>query len=383
MENRTVHINGVDITTGALGQPMDDAFDQLYAAFFGRKLPSVDDEFNTATFQYFDSYINNINSPAAHDHYFMCFSPIWNALLALGKLGMAERLWELAYEPVQQWEQDHPGELIDKGYLCYMWGGTTLLNGNLDRGYLLIHQAVVEDSRTSQHPNPPTPSYALVSLDDEKPDQAFRDWVTEQRIFLEGFVRDYAVTHHRSLTIDDVKRKFLKQPLDYDAVFLLTFTVARLCGISGLASQAKRNPFAGQIQLDLLFDLLLVIETAIRNVNPIKKKKGKNGKISTLTFYDQALFLLRKAGYPHEKHVADVHRQFKNNLQAAIQDALDGTLQANSVRLDQLQCDVHLSYELRNRRAHDIATVPAIWNNFDRVQRAVFRSFCATVDFLY
>jgi hypothetical protein len=381
---RTVHIRGVDIATYTLGQPMDDAFDRLYAAFFGKGLQSVDDEFRVAAFQYFDSYINNnVHSPAAHDHYFICLTPIWNALLASGRLGMAERLWELAFEPVQQWEQAHPGELIDKGTLCYFWGGTALLSGNLDRGYLLIHQSVEEDSRTSRQQNPLTPSYAIVSLDDEKPDQAFRHWVIEQATFLEGFVRDYATTHHRSLTIDDVKRKFLKQPPNYDAIFLLTFTVARLHGISGLPDQAKRNPFAAQIQLNLLFDLLLVIEVAIRNVNPVKVKKGKNGKISNLMFYDQALFLLRSAGHPHEKNVGDVRHQFENNFQAAIQDALDGTLKANSVVLDRLQCDVHLSYELRNRGAHEIETVPAIWNNFDRVQRAVFRSFCATVDFLY
>lgn len=297
-------------------------------------------------------------------------------------LGMAERLWELAFEPVQQWEQIHPGELIDKGVLCYFWGATALLTGNLDRGYLLIHQSVEEDGRTSGTQNPLTPSYALVSLDYEKPDQAFRNWVIEQATFFDGFVHDYAATHHRSLALDDVKRKFLERPPNCDAIFLLTFTIARLHGISGLADQAKRNPFAGQIQLTLLFDLLLVIEVAIRHANPTKQVI-KNGKKSDLTFYDQALFLLRRAGHRYEKHIANVHRQFKNNFEAAIQDALDGKLKANSVLLDQLQCDMHLSYELRNRGAHEIETVPTIWNNFDRVQRAVFRCLCATIDFLY
>jgi hypothetical protein len=62
-------------------------------------------------------------------------------------------------------------------------------------------------------------------------------------------------------------------------------------GISGLPDQAKRNLFAGQIELNLLFDLLLVIEVAIRHINPVKKDKTY--------FSEQAKFLLQRAGPRH------------------------------------------------------------------------------------
>ena len=373
---RTVQLAGGDVTTLTLGQPMDGAFDRLYAAFFEKEVRSVDDEFRAATFQYFDRYINDVNAPAAHDHYFICFTPIWNAFMSSRRLDVAERVWELAFEPVQQWERAHPGELIDKGTLFYFWGSTTLLRGNLDRGYLLIHQSVEEDSRTSGEQIPLTPSYAVVSLDYEKPDQAFQFWPVEQASFLEVFVHDYVTTYHRPLTIDDVKRKFLNKPPNYDAIFQLTFTLARLHGISGLPDQAKRNLFAGQIEMNLLFDLLLVIEVAIRHANPVKKDKTY--------FSEQAKFLLQSAGHPlHQRDFDGVHAQFDANFGAAIRDALDGTLKSKWVTLDPLQSDVHLAYELRNHGAHQIETVPIIWEDFDRVQRAVFRCLCATIDFLY
>jgi hypothetical protein len=94
---------------------MDDAFDRLYTAFFGSGLLAVNDEFKAAAFQYFDSYVNNVHSPAGHDHYFNCFTPIWNALLVSGRLDAAESVWELAFTPVQQWERAHPGAVIDRG----------------------------------------------------------------------------------------------------------------------------------------------------------------------------------------------------------------------------------------------------------------------------
>jgi hypothetical protein len=202
-----------------------------------------------------------------------------------------------------------------------------------------------------------------------------QEWVLTQASFFEAFVDDYAATHHRPLTIDDVKRRFFDSPPDYDAIFLLTFTVARLHGISGLPSQAKRNAFAGQIELNLLFDLLLVIDVAIRHVNPA---------INAKYFSEQASFLLQRAGHAlHQRDFQDVHAQFEADFGAAVRDALDGALKSRWVRLDRLQSDVHLAYELRNRGAHQIETVPIIWEDFDRVQRAIFRCLCATVDFLY
>jgi hypothetical protein len=167
--NRTVQIAGDTIVTHKLGQPMDDAFDHLYRAFEQGRL-AVDDNFKAAALHYFDRFVNSIHAPAAHDEYFNCFTPIWKSLLP-GVPDVAEKVWELAFDPVQQWEQANPGKLIDKGTLCYFWGATALLRGNLDRGYLLIHQSVEEDSRTSGLQIPPTPSYALVGLDYEKPDR--------------------------------------------------------------------------------------------------------------------------------------------------------------------------------------------------------------------
>ena len=51
--------------------------------------------------------------------------------------------------------------------------------------------------------------------------------------------------------------------------------------------------------------------------------------------------------------------------------------------LNRLQCDVAISYGIRNRGAHDVGTAAAIWTNFGSVQRAILRVLCATIDYLY
>jgi hypothetical protein len=371
---RTVLIDGrVPMTTYALGQAMDDAFDQQYAAFFENSF-KLSDEFKTASLKYFDDYANSPHAPAAHDHYFYCFTVIWNALRSAGRLEEAERIWKLAHEPAQEWEQAHPGQAVDKGALYYFWAMTALLRGSMDRGYVLMHQSVQEDSRTSGQPNPDTPSFALVSLNDDKTDQAFRQWVIDQAKFFEVFVGDYCTTYGRPFKIEDMKLKFLRNPPSADAVFQLTHAVARLREIAGLPEQSKRNSFVGQIQLNLLFDILLVVDNAIHQKNPTKWK-----------FSDHARYLLDRAGHGLKLNELqkEVHGQFKANFNAALKAALNGTFTIRAGVLDRLQCDVAVAYGLRNRGAHEIEAVPAIWKELDQVQRAVFRTFCATVDYLY
>jgi hypothetical protein len=69
---------------------MDGSFDRLYAAFFEKGIRSSDEKFRKTAFQYFDSYLHDVNAPAAHDNYFICFTPMWSAFMTSGRLDLAE-----------------------------------------------------------------------------------------------------------------------------------------------------------------------------------------------------------------------------------------------------------------------------------------------------
>jgi len=171
-----------------------------------------------------------------------------------------------------------------------------------------------------------------------------------------------------------VKHRFIDTPPSVDTVFLLTYTIARLRKIAELPGHVTSNPFAGQLQLNLLFDVTLVIDTAIKNKNQTQWQ-----------FIDHAEHLLAAAGHPLTiQQLGDVNAQFKSNFDAALQSALDGslTVQPNAT-LDRLQCDVALAYGLRNRGAHNLATAVTVRDRFHAVQEALFRVLCATIDYLY
>jgi hypothetical protein len=348
---------------------MDRAFDRLHAAYFGNA-PLAWEEFKAAALQYLDL---NAGTPSAHDAYFNAFTVIWQSVLDSGRLDHAEHIWKRALQPAQEWEQAHGGQL-HKGTPYYFWAMTSLLRGDLDQGYLLMHQSVEEDIRTSGQKTPDTPGYALVTLNFNKVEQAFRQWVLEQAAFLNELIKNYASTYQRALTIEDVKRRFIDTPPSIDAVFLLTYSIARLKKIAGLPEHVTSNPFAGQLQLNLLFDVTLVIDTAIKTKNQAQWK-----------FIDHAEHLLRMAGHQLTKQqLEDINGQFKDNFDAALQGALDGSLKVKSnTTLDRLQCDVALGYGLRNRGAHNLDTAVTIRNRFQSVQQALFRVLCATIDYLY
>lgn len=350
---------------------MDQRFDQLYAAYFGNASFRWE-EFTDAAMQYFDS---NAGSPAAAEAYFNNFTIIWNSILQRGgSLERAERIWEQALQPALRWERANAGHRLHNGTPYYFWGMTSLLAGNVDQGYLLIHQAVEEDIRTSGQPVPNTPAFALVSLNYKEEHQAFRQWVLQQTSFFSDLIKNYNTIHRRSLTVDDVKQRFIDTPPNVETVFLLTYTVARLMKIAALPGHFTTNSFAGQLQLNLLFDLTLVIDAGIKRRNPAGK-----------TFINHAEYLLAAVGHAlTNRELRDVNGQFKRDFEGTLVAALDTMLVLQPrTALDRLQCDVALVYGLRNHGAHNVEAAPTVWKRFQALQEAVFRVFCATIDYLY
>ena len=366
---RTLLITEHCIELAGMGQPLDGVFDSLYEAYYrSRALPWP--QLSAAAQKYFDA---DPTSSTAHNAYFENFSIIWGELFDARRYDDAERLWYDALIPALHWEDSHPGVFLHKGTPYYFWAMTLLIKGDIDRGYLLMHQAVEEDLRTSNQAAPDSPAYAFVSLDYEKTDQAFRTWVQAQAEFLANLLQDYDTTHQRTLTLDDVKHRFLEVPPSTDTLFLFTYTLDRFRNLTRLPEHTVNNPFAGQLRLNLLFDITLIVDSTI-------KPKSNSRK-----FIDHLEFLLKKAGSPlTSAQLRDINSQFKDGFDKALDASLDGTLSIEQTSpLNRLQCDVALTYGLRNHSAHSTSTANSIRTRFDNVQLAVFRTFFATIDQLY
>lgn len=81
----------------------------------------------------------------------------------------------------------------------------------------------------------------------------------------------YRATHRGNLTLDDVKHRFLDTPPSPETGSLFTYTLARLMNIARLPNIATTNRFSGQLEINILFDITLVVEEAIKDKNPTKR----------------------------------------------------------------------------------------------------------------
>jgi hypothetical protein len=363
-------ISGEQIVLSVLGPPLEPLFERFYQDYFsGQRLPW--EELATAASEYFDHHPDD---SVAHDAYFNNFVSLWQRMM-MGQLYVdAERVWEEALQPALDWEEDNPCERIHKGTPYYFWAMTVIMRRDMDRGYLLSHKALHEDIATSGQAQPNTPGYALVSLDDQRLEQAFRPWVVHQAQYVEDRINAYNAIHHRHLTLANIRQRFLTQPPSVDTLFLFTYTLARLMNVTDAPTHTRNNAFAGQMEINILFDLTLVIDASIKMKNP-----------GEWMFSRHVEHLLAAAGAPLTQHQLqnEINGAFKLRFDLTIQAALDGALTIPSTALSWLQCDIALAYGIRNFGAHNTGAAPSIYERFEEVQQALFNVLFATIEHLY
>lgn len=379
-----------------LGQSLNEAFDQLYSSFDSSHTLNFE-KLEKAAPRFFDSnHIKEkgeaqseiLRKATLHDSFFQKFTRIWIRYLDQRRLGYAEYFWKRVAELVLSWESQNLGCRIHKGTAYYFWAGTAILSGNLDKGYLLMHQALEEDKIT--HPNaqplPNTPSFVFVTLDYKDPRQTFKVWVEGQVKFIDKLLLEYRNSYSKHLTSDDFRSRFLKCLSEISLVVLFAYTLARFYNLAETPSYAQKSDFAGQLEMNLLFDLALIIEVAI------KQKSG----IMEGTLGNQINdYLLRDSRINSEftgwnNNTLGQLRDNKSKPDTTFQQSLNELLSTSpflfndgSQLTTRAEKDLALTYLIRNRGAHYVTPVEAIWERFTKLRQSLFNVLFLCVETLY
>jgi lipopolysaccharide biosynthesis regulator YciM len=148
--------------------------------------------------------------------------PLWQFLLQQGSYFYAEQLWEIAVSVSKKWEeQQNQNRKIHKGAGYYFWAATCILKEDLEKGFLLMHEALEEDRKNVNRINiQSTPAYSFVILDYEQQNQFFRKKVLEMAKFIEQKLNNYQTSRNGKLTMAEFKVKFLQNPGLIELVFL-------------------------------------------------------------------------------------------------------------------------------------------------------------------
>jgi hypothetical protein len=368
---REVLIGRRRIVCRDLGQEMNQVFNALFAEFFIAGSWSIVDsvEFRTAAWDFFDK----ANGSLDHNAFFETVSVICDRLVESNQQTSAEQLWQKVIELADKWESRNAPRRVHKGTPYYFWGQSALERGDLDCGYSLIHQAFLEDRSATQGKLPDLPALALITLNINKIYHAIQPWVKETSQVLERALAQYRSAYAKPLTYPDLHKRFLERPDAIESIFLLGYTVARLERLGKLPPYLQKSEFGGQLCLNLLFDLLLVIDSAT--------KPYSRGKY----FSDHAEFIAKTSGMSMTRNnLLEANSASNADVEKCVQDLLDQKLSTPSgFVFVGIERDVALSYVLRNTGAHSLIGLPAIGARMNDILQSAFNMLFLVVELLY
>ncbi len=363
-------IGGQAFSINSLDQQLDVEFLSLYSAYLSSATCSWDSFVAAA-----HAYLSKPSvSGGHHDEFFNNFTILWQHFLAAGQFDAAERIWAMACKIAWDWERANPGSLVHKGTPYYFWGMTALHRGDIDRGYALMHQALEEDVRESGQPFPDTPALSLATMNAEQPLQAAFDWVAQKAQVAQRHLESYRRASGKLLSYQDFNSRFLQHPPNRHAVYSLSYVLGRFSKLLGAPSQILESDFAAQLNMDLIFRLLQVLEVALKAKNP-----------SGVTFLPHALFLSQQAGLGIAKQeLLHVNTEARNDFEKTLRDLLDGAFAFPSGAIAAgLDRDVAVAYACRNYGAHQLLPVSTMIKRAEEIRQAVFNTLFLTVEVLY
>lgn len=340
------------VTIKSLDPALDAAFTDFYKSVLTGEMPN-EAQFDSAA----GAFLSETTQVSDHDDYFNNFTPLFQMHLQGQQFSAAEAVWPWALRPALALESSG-ASLIHKGTPYYFWGMTALLGDRLDVGYLLMHRAFEEDVRTHGSTAPNTPGWALLTLDNHRPDQAFRPWVQLQAKAVEKRVTRYNKLHGRTFDLTTMRIHFLAQPQYRESVQLYCYAMARVNRLLGLPPQLWEGPFPAQVAFDALFDICLVIDAVIHLKHP------SDWRFISLA---EALSSNASLGLSRAK-LGEINAVFQESFERALSKALDGTLTLNDGSLlGGLANSLAIAYGCRNRGAHSVSIVPLTNSEFDNV----------------
>jgi hypothetical protein len=334
---------------------------------------------------FFDQNIDNYN---AHNWFFDQFITIWNFFLNQRRFKSAEYVWEKALKFSYEWQEKNPNKKIHKGTPYYFCGVTCILNADLEKGFLLMHQALEEDKRTLQSDAPQTPAYYFVTLDYENQKQFFRPKVEEIAKFVDEKLNTYRSLKRGALTLSDFKSKFLENLALREVVFYFVFTIFNLKKLTQeIDKKLTENVFGSLLQGNTILDLCLIVENVIRKQIKYNWPKPKNEltmrNLLTQMSKELSLNLHRGSKGSKDNNFGKLNIDFKD-FSKTLKELLSSQYHfQDGATLQPIEEDLAITYGFRNFGAHKIEDQPVIYKKFDEISGRILNALFFSVEKLY
>ena len=315
-----------------------------------------------------------------HDRFFNNFTILWQILIKNGSFFFAEQIWQLAVQIAKQWERlNQSKNRVHKGAAYYFWAITCILKEDLEKGFLLMHQALEEDRYGSSREPADNPAYAFVKLDYKQQEQYFRNKVLEIAKFLEQRLELYQSSRNGTLTLDQLRSKFLDNIDIQDPAFLFVYEIFSIKKLLSESEQGlTQNVYGTILLMQNISTFILLIDNIIKhkyNINDIRKQ-------DPIHLIEYLLMKLENRTMDLTK-LKEINKRGNTDLEAILLDLLNSRRIFKNSKLMEIENDISIVYVLRNPAAHRICDRPFVHQNFNKVVDRLFNVFFLAVERLY
>jgi|GEM_PF-4580569 len=310
------------------------------------------DAFEKIAFDYFDQSVSNFS---AHATFFEYFTPQWRQFCLIGNLTAAMDMWNKVVTIARKWEKATGGR-IHKGTPFYFWGGTAILNGNIDMGFILIHEALNEDmfgESCGEVSAEKLPAWCFVTLEHEKQEQYWKSLVNTLSIFLDDRISDYNRTCNMALDRTRFKSKFLEQKALRETTFFFVYSLWKFKHYLNVTQGFDGSSFSILFQLDAVLNLYTVLEELL---------KGYYGNDKMLYALIEDFSKAHNLGMTecpagaNDKRIDLARKRFETDPNSAISEFLSYSVADHTP----VQISLSVARLLRNAAAHSIRSYPAL-----------------------
>jgi len=313
------------------------------------------------------------------DFLFNNLTIISNVYLESQLFQSAELFWEMILQMVYKWE-DSRRSRVHKGSIYYFLAHAALLNNEFDKGFFCIHKAYQEDCITHNKRNPNTPA-----------DKSVRFNVWSKKNYLYGFFRNLWDSLHQSLKRynkenqgallrTQLSKRFIINCPSEDLVISFTHTLSKIFQLVKLGPAITKSEFAGLYELNLLFDLVLIIDNYI-----FSKIPGSPNRVDWGFFRLMDKLLqegsLEKNGKCRQMNLNSVDQSQKVNFDLTVGQLINNEYHfPRKKNITPLYIDICLCYCIRNFSAHNVHLTNTIANRFAEILQRVLNVFFFCVE---
>jgi hypothetical protein len=291
----------------------------------------------------------------------------------------AEDFWQRIMDIVNKWEVSR-GLRVHKGSIYYFWAGVALLNNEVDKGFFLIHKAYLEDCITHGGTTPGTPAYKTVMLNVEDENNMLYGYVLGLWDFLFSYIENYNNANNRKLTKELVYAKFISNPPSPDILFSFSHSIAKIKQLIEFQPNITQSSFAGLLELNLLFDLVLIADNLYYSQLPLPKirKDWVFGRIIKQLLLDAQI---EKTEIPINQNLKAINDSIEDDFNLTINSLCDRSFQFPAhANITPLYFDALVSYSIRNHSAHNITLNESISQKFEYITQCIFNTLFLCIE---